>query len=189
MKKLLILILASLPFITMAQFKNDVSLVVSPLKFKEQSSYELLYRRQLPNKLWNLRAGMSMSVDTDKEIRNDSTTLNKGSIAYTLSAGIQRKLILEDIKKVYVYLGSELYWQSEFLRNPSDTYYGYYWSIGTTPVVGVSYEPIRNIRLSLESRSDFNLNFQQYESEAENRDTRVSFKPLNQLAIGIGYLF
>jgi hypothetical protein len=189
MKKLLILMLASLPIFTMAQFKNDVSLVVSPLKFKEQSSYDILYRRQLPNKLWSLRLGMSVLVDIDKEIRNDSITLNTGSVAYTLSAGLQRKLILEDIKKVYAYIGSDLYWQSEFSRNPSDTYYGYYWSIGTTPVVGVSYEPIRNIRLSLESRSDFNLNFQHYESEAENRDTRVSFKPLNQLAIGIGYLF
>jgi hypothetical protein len=189
MKKLLILILVSLPILTMAQFKNDVSLVISPLKFKEQSSYELLYRRQLPNKLWNLRLGISVFVDTDKEIRNDSTTLNTGSVAYTLSAGVQRKLVLEDIKKVYAYLGSDLYWQSEFLRGPRDTYYGYYWSIGTTPLVGVSYEPIRNIRLFIESRSDLNLNFQQYDSEVENRDTRVSFKPLNQLAIGIGYLF
>ncbi len=71
MKKLLILILASLPIFTMAQFKNDVSLVVSPLKFKEQSSYVLLYRMQLPNKLWSLRLGMSVLVDTDKEIRKD----------------------------------------------------------------------------------------------------------------------
>jgi hypothetical protein len=189
MKKLLILILASLPIFTLAQFKNDVSLVVSPLKFKEQSSYELLYRMQLPNKLWSLRLGMSVLVDTDKEIRNDSTKLNTGSVAYTLSAGVQRKLILEDVKKVYAYLGSDLYWQSEFLRGPRDTYYGYYWSLGATPLVGVAYEPIRNIRLSIESRSDFNLNFQHYESEAENRDTRVSLKPLNQLAIGIGYLF
>ena len=95
----------------------------------------------------------------------------------------------EDIKKAYAYIGSDVYWQSQFLRNPTDTYYGYYWNVGTTPLVGISYEPIKNIRLSLESRSDFNLNFQKYDAETANKDTRVSFKPLNQLALGLGYLF
>ena len=189
MNRLLILVLATFPFISNAQYRNDASLVISPLKMEEQSSYQLMYRRQLPNKLWNLRASMGILVNTDKEVRNDSTALNSGSVSYTLAAGGQRKLVLEDIKKAYAYIGSDVYWQSQFLRNPTDTYYGYYWNVGTTPLVGISYEPIKNIRLSLESRSDFNLNFQKYDAETANKDTRVSFKPLNQLALGLGYLF
>jgi hypothetical protein len=189
MKKLFLLTFAFLPFIGLAQLKNEVSLVISPLKFSEQSSYELLYKRQLPNKLWSLRSGFSLLVDTDREVRDDSTTLNRGTVSYVVRAGLQRKLMLDDIDKLYAYVGSDMYWQSEFLRQPGDTYYGYLWSIGTTPVVGLSFEPIKNIRLSLESRSDFNLNFQKYESDLENKDTRVSFTPVYQLAIGIGYLF
>ena len=189
MKKILLILLALAPVLSSAQDKNDVSLVVSSLDFKEDVSYELLYRRQLPKKLWSLRTSADILIDTDKEIRDDSLSSNTGSVAYTLAAGLQRKLKLDDLKKVYAYAGSDVYWQSEFLRRPIDTYYGYYWSIGTSPVVGLAYEPISNIRLTLETRSDFNLNFQKYESDLENRDSRVSFTPVSRLAFGLGYLF
>jgi len=167
---------------------NEVALVVAPLKFKEQSSYQVLYRRALANNSIKLRGGLRTLVDTDKEIR-DTLESSQGSIQFDLSAGIQKDLKVGDLEDVSLYTGIDGYYNSEFNRKSYEDYYGYYWSFGVKPLVGISYEPFSNIRLSLESRANFNVNLQQYSAPGENKDERYTFRPLDQLAVGIGYLF
>ena len=169
--------------------KNEIALVVAPLKFEEQSSYQTMYRRAL-NEKYVLRAGLRVLVDTDKETRNDTTlSFIAGIIQYDLSVGVQRKLILGDLEKVYLYAGVDGYFNSEFNRKSYETYYGYYWSMGVKPLVGLAYEPLENVRLSFEYRSNFNVNLQDYSAPGENIDRRFTYRPLDQLGLGIGYLF
>jgi len=128
--------------------RNDISLVISPIKWEEQSSYQLLYRRSLKSdSKWTLRAGFRSLVDTDKETRADSgTSTNQGTVQFDLSLGAQRKLIIENLDKLYLYAGSDGYLNSDFRRQLNETYYGYFWDFGFAPHVGLSYEPFKNIR-------------------------------------------
>ena len=171
--------------------RNEVTLVISPVKLDEQSSYSLLYRKALKDKKnWSLRSGMRLLIDTDKETREDSSlSSNEGTVQLDLSAGLQRKLVIESLDKIYLYAGMDGYFNSEFNRKSYETYYGYYWDFGLRPLVGVSYEPFANIRFSLESQSNMNINLQEYSAPGTNKDQRITFNPLNQLAIGFGYLF
>ncbi|PCJ66407.1 MAG: hypothetical protein COA58_06420 [Bacteroidetes bacterium] len=190
MRNTITLIFCFASFLLFAQRNNnEAALVIAPLKFKEQSSYQLLYRRTLSNELIKLRGGLRLLIDTDKEIRSDTLSNNQGSIQYDVSLGIQRDLSIGDLEKVNLYTGIDGYYNSEFNQKSYETYYGYYWSFGLKPLMGVSYEPFDNIRLSFESRANLNVNLQEYSASGVNKDERVSFRPLDQLAIGIGYLF
>lgn len=191
MKKTLILIFIFLSFVgsLKAQRVNEIALIVAPLKFEEQSSYQLLYRRQLKKEDWKLRAGLRLLVDTDKETRLDTVFRNEGTIQYDLSAGVQRNLNIEGLEKIKGYVGLDGYWNSDFRQTNSSDYYGYFWNLGLRPTVGVSYEPLKNIRLSVESRSNFNVNLQDYNARGNNADQRFTFNPLDHLALGLGYLF
>jgi hypothetical protein len=172
-----------------AQMKNEVALVISPLKFKDASSYQAMYRHSLKKDMWSLRGGARVFVNTDKEIRSDTLSTRSGTVQYDLSVGIQYKLPISNLEKLYLYSASDLYFNSEFNQKSYETYYGYYWSFGVKPIFGLSYEPFDNIRLSLESRGDFNVNLQDYSAPGENRDQRFNFNPAKQLALGLGYLF
>jgi len=186
---LLIVIVLSTSLTVLAQkLNNEVALVVAPLKLNQQSSYQLLYRKSIKGDL-QLRAGLRIFVQTDKETRTDTVVTNRGTVQYDISLGIQKDLSIMDVKFVNLYLASDLYFNSAFNRVQGQDYYGYYWSTGVKPVVGVAYQPCDNIRLSLESRANLNINLQQYEGTGINSDQRVSFRPLDQLAIGLGYLF
>jgi hypothetical protein len=185
---LLILVVTSLQCIGQSN-RNEVALVIAPLVLDQQSSYQVLYRMELKNEDWSLRSGLRVLVATNKETRSDTVFKNSGSIQSDLSAGLQRKLNVESLDRVYLYVASDAYLNSEFNRKKNETYYGYYWNFGLSPLFGISYEPFSNIRLSLESRADLNVNLQQYDATGLNKDERVSFSPLKRLAVGFGYLF
>ncbi len=186
---LLIVIVLSTSLTVLAQkLNNEVALVVAPLKLNQQSSYQFLYRKSAKADL-HLRAGLRIFVQTDKETRTDTVVTNSGTVQYDISLGIQKDLSIMDVKFVNLYMASDLYFNSAFNRVQGQDYYGYYWSTGIKPLVGVSYQPLDNIRLSLESRANLNINLQQYEGTGNDSDQRVSFRPLDQLAIGLGYLF
>ena len=190
MKKLVSLILlVCLAMTVNAQLINEVALVISPLKFEKATSYQAMYRHSLKKDMWSLRGGARVFVSTDKEIRSDTLSKRSGTVQYDLSAGIQYKLPISNLEKIYLYGASDVYFNSEFNQKSYETYYGYYWSIGVKPIFGLSYEPFENIRISLESRGDFNVNLQDYSALGENRDRRFDFNPAKQLALGLGYLF
>jgi hypothetical protein len=103
--------------------------------------------------------------------------------------GFQRDLKLDGFDHIKLFVGMDGYWNSTLNQKPYETYHGYYWNVGLKPLVGLYYDPIKNIRLSVESRANLNFNFQQYSAPGENIDQRVNFRSLDQLSFGIGYLF
>ncbi len=172
-----------------AQHVNDISLVIAPLKLEEQSSYQLLYRRELKEDDWKLRAGLRLLIDTDKVTRTDTIFSNSGTVQYDLSIGLQRDLKVEGLELIKCYVALDGYWNSDLRQSNSSDYYGYFWNLGVRPTFGVSYEPLKNIRLSLESRANFNINLQDYNAKGNNAEKRFTFSPLDHLALGLGYLF
>ncbi len=167
---------------------NEIAVLVAPLKLDDKSNYQLMYKRSLPENL-KLRSGLRLLVNTDKTLRSDSVIVESGSFGYNLSLGIQKDLQIGDLEKMYLYAGSDLYWNSEFNRKTHESYYGYYWNFGTKPLLGVSYEPFSNIRLSFESRANFNINLQEYSAAGENYDRKYKFSVVDELALSVGYLF
>ena len=168
--------------------KNELALVIAPLKFQEATSYQSMYRRVLKEDL-KFRAGLRFFAETSKEVRNDTVSFSQGSIQYDLSIGIQKDLTIGDLEDLKLYVATDAYYNSEFNRKSNETFYGYYWNLGLKPIAGISYEPFHNIRLSFESRANFNVVLQEYSAPGENVDTRFSFKPMDQLALSLGYLF
>lgn len=192
MKKIrLVLIVCFIISITsaQAQFNSEIALVVAPLDIDLQESYSLLYRRSLQRKGLSLRATLGLGIDYDKEWRADSVSINTGSFSYNLAVGLQHDLKLGDLEKINGYVATDLYYNSALIRRPNEAYYGYYWNTGLRPLAGMSYMPLSNVKLSIEARSDFNVNLQGYSADGVNRDVRISFIPMNELVLGIGYLF
>lgn len=167
---------------------NEIALVVSPLNFEQPESYQALYRRHLSNDRL-LRIGGRFFAETLKETRADTVATNFGSVQYDLSCGLQKNLRIDNLDALYLYAAVDGYWNSEFNRKSYETYYGYYWNFGVNPIAGIAYEPFDNIRLSLESKADFNVNLQDYSAAGLNKDKKFSFSPLRQLGLSIGYLF
>lgn len=188
MKNILIILLLLTGLFVSGQNANQVDLVLDLTQIDDQSSYQLMYKRQINNSI-TLRGGFSLFIDMDKETRSDTLSLQRGTVMYNLSAGFQRDLKLEGFDHIKLYMGIDGYWNSTLDRKPYETYYGYYWNIGLKPLVGMYYDPIKNIRLSVESRANFNFNFQQYSAPGDNIDQRLDFRSLDQLTFGIGYLF
>lgn len=192
MNRILILVFLVLSCIgSYAQdLKNEVALVIAPLDFEESSSYQMMYRRDLSGlDDIQFRGGLRLVVDTDKETRSDTLAYNRGSVVYDLSVGLQKDLGIGDLEKVFLYTGSDAYFNSELRRELHETFYGYYWNFGLRPIVGISYTPFENIRVSLESRADFNVNLQSYSAEGVNEDARVSFMAFKEVGLALGYLF
>jgi hypothetical protein len=188
MKNILIILLLLTGLFVSGQNANQVDLVLDLTQIDDQSSYQLMYKRQINNSI-TLRGGFSLFIDMDKETRSDTLSLQRGTVMYNLSAGFQRDLKLEGFDHIKLYMGIDGYWNSTLDRKPYETYYGYYWNIGLKPLVGMYYDPIKNIRLSVESRANFNFNFQQYSAPGDNIDQRLDFRSFDQLTFGIGYLF
>ena len=188
MKYILVFLILFTGLFVLGQNNNQLDLVLDLKQIDDQSSYQLMYKRKINTSI-TLRGGLSLFIDTDKEIRNDSLSLQSGTVTYDISAGFQRDLKLEGFDHIKLYVGMDGYWNSTLNRKPYETYYGYYWNIGLKPLVGFYYDPIKNLRLSVESRANLNFNFQQYSAPGENIDQRVDFRSLDQLAFGIGYLF
>ncbi len=172
-----------------AQQSNEIALVIAPLKFDDESSYQLLYRRSLPKENWKLRVGLRLLIDTDKETRADTISTNTGTVQYDLSAGFQRDLRIVGLKKIKGYAALDGYWNSDFRQSASSDYYGYFWNFGLRPTLGVSYEPFSNIRFSIESRTNLNVNLQDYNAKGNNADQRYTFSLVDHMAVGLGYLF
>tara|TARA_B100001057_G_C22678487_1_gene882794 strand:- start:96 stop:662 length:567 start_codon:yes stop_codon:yes gene_type:complete len=188
MKYILVILILFTGLFVLGQNSNQLDLVLDLKQIDDQSSYQLMYKRKINTSI-TLRGGLSLFIDTDKEIRNDSLSLQSGTVTYDISAGFQRDLKLEGFDHIKLYFGMDGYWNSTLNRKPYETYYGYYWNIGLKPLVGFYYDPIENLRLSVESRANLNFNFQQYSAPGENIDQRLDFRSLDQLAFGIGYLF
>lgn len=169
-------------------YDHELALSAAPLQFKKMPQYDILYRYQLNDKL-KLRVILGAGVNTRKEIRYDSITLNTGRVRYSLAAGLQRSLYIDDLEKVQAYVAVDGYWNSMFKREDYHTYYGYYWDFGVRPLAGVQYTPWTNIRLSIESRGDLNVNLQEYTAPGDNSDQRIRFRTFDQFALNIGYLF
>lgn len=66
---------------------------------------------------------------------------------------------------------------------------GIFWNFGLRPTLGVSYEPFSNIRFSIESRTNLNVNLQDYNAKGNNADQRYTFSLVDHMAVGLGYLF
>jgi hypothetical protein len=167
---------------------NEIALVVSPLKLDQTENYQFLYRKSLNNDKM-LRIGGRFFAATTKETRSDTVATNFGSVQYDLSGGLQKNLHIDNLDAVYLYAGIDGYWNSEFNRKSYESYYAYYWNFGLKPIAGIAYEPFNNIRLSLESKADFNVNLQDYSAPGINKDKKFSFSPLSQLGLSLGYLF
>ena len=168
--------------------QNEIAASVELNNLGKDASYNVLYRRALANeKHWRLTGGLSLN--TAKEVRSDSISLREGHVSYTLATGIQKDLSLEGIEVLKTYIALDGYWNSAFKKADYEGYYGYYWNFGFRPILGVSFEPSENLRLSLESNGNFNVNLQQYEGKGLNRDTRLSFATFDVLVLNLGYLF
>lgn len=188
MKNILTTLLLFIGFFVSGQNINQVDLMLDLKQIDDQSSYQLMYKRQISNVI-TLRGGLSLFIDTDKETRSDTLSFQSGTVMYDLSMGFQRDLKLDGFDHIKLFIGMDGYWNSTLNQKPYETYYGYYWNVGLKPLVGLYYDPIKNIRLSVESRANLNFNFQQYSAPGENIDQRVNFRSLDQLVLGIGYLF
>ena len=188
MKNILTTLLLFIGFFVSGQNINQVDLMLDLKQIDVQSSYQLMYKRQISNVI-TLRGGLSLFIDTDKETRSDTLSFQSGTVMYDLSMGFQRDLKLDGFDHIKLFIGMDGYWNSTLNQKPYETYYGYYWNVGLKPLVGLYYDPIKNIRLSVESRANLNFNFQQYSAPGENIDQRVNFRSLDQLVLGIGYLF
>ena len=167
--------------------QNEAGMVFSPLLQKDLGAG--LWYKQVLTHQYSMRMFASFSMDTDKEVRNDSVSLKQGSVSYTLALGLQRNLPLGSNKILAAYIACDGYWNSSFKRAASESYYGYYYNFGLMPLAGLQFTPYDKLRLSLESRANFNVNLQEYSAEGDNFDRRYSFKGFDHLAFGIGYLF
>lgn len=172
-----------------AQQNNEIALLIAPLKLDDQSSYQLLYRKSLKKENWKLRVGLRLLIDTDKEIRADTVFNNVGTVQYDISAGLQRNLAIDGLENLKGYVALDGYWNSDFRQTSANDYYGYFWNFGVRPTLGISYEPCNNIRVSIESRANFNVNLQDYNAKGKNSDQRYIFSLVDHLAFGLGYLF
>ncbi|MBR9860336.1 hypothetical protein GYB22_06230 [bacterium] len=167
--------------------QNEVSLLVSPIKTQEKPSLGFLYRRAL-NENWMLRSTLGIQVNAIQTIRSDTQALSQGNIAYSVALGSQYSLDLDINDPLKLYVGLDLYWNSAFRKEAIEDYYYYYYNVGVMPLVGIS-RTFNRVKLSLEGRGNFNMNFQSYEGEGENYDRVFKYKPADHFAIGLGYIF
>jgi len=172
-----------------AQIKKEMKLLVDVSDLKNQTGYQLMYTKIVNKSDIALRFGTTLFIDTDKETRYDTFNSSHGTITYNLSLGLQKQLKLANNPKVKLYAGMDGYWHSTLNKKTYESYYGYYWNVGFQPLFGLYFDPNKNVRLSVESRSKFNLNFQEYSAPGDNMDQRIDFRSVDQVMFGIGYLF
>ena len=117
MKNILIILLLLTGLFVSGQNANQVDLVLDLTQIDDQSSYQLMYKRQINNSI-TLRGGFSLFIDMDKETRSDTLSLQRGTVMYNLSAGFQRDLKLEGFDHIKLYMGIDGYWNSTLDRKP-----------------------------------------------------------------------
>lgn len=167
--------------------KNEMGCSIDLLSLTEPSPM-LLYKRVLNNN-WSLRSFVGLTVQTDREVRADTLLIDEGNVSYYLSAGAEYKLPLQKFKKWQLYVGIDAFLDGQFIKPNKDSYFGYYYTFGGKPVYGIAYQLDKHLRCSMETRSTFRMNLQEYEAEGENYDNRVSFKGLDQIVLAVGYCF
>jgi hypothetical protein len=168
--------------------KNEIGLVVSPLKFAQQESYGLRYLRTI-NKDLSVRAGLRIYANTNREVRNDTIATSFGTIQYDIRLGLQRSLDLGSFELIKPYVAGDFSFNSELKKESYESYYGYYWNMSLNPVVGLESEPVHRLRVYFEAGGDLNVNLQEYSAPGENYDRKFSYNPIGYLALGIGYKF
>jgi hypothetical protein len=197
MKNLYIVIVLVLGFGTSAYGQQkELALYCSPIEIDNPENFKLLYKHYV-NKNLALRFGFGATVQIDKETRNDTVTLIQGKVTNAWSLGFQRELELgssssrltNKSKSTRFYVGADAYYNSEWNRRSSETYYGYYWNFGVTPVAGISINPFKRVKVSLEALGNFNVNLQEYSAPGDNFDNRIQFRLYDRGALSIGYLF
>ena len=92
-----------------AQYLNELTLVISPLKFEEQSSYQMLYRRELSNENLHLRAGLRLYANTDKQQRLDTLYTNTGTVQYDFAIGLSVIYLSEIFETLKLYVAGDAY--------------------------------------------------------------------------------
>ncbi len=166
---------------------NELGVLLRPM-LSEELEMGVWYKYPL-NYSSTLRSSVFMDLGLEKEVRSDSFSLNQGRFAYELALGWQKEAILDKAKQWRVYAGVDAYWDAAFIKQASEDFYGYYYSLGLNPLVGFNYTAFKKLRCSLELRSDLNFNFQSYSDPDENYDRKVNLTNFDHLALGIGYLF
>ena len=79
MKYILVFLILFTGLFVLGQNNNQLDLVLDLKQIDDQSSYQLMYKRKINNSI-TLRGGLSLFIDTDKEIRNDSLSLQSGTV-------------------------------------------------------------------------------------------------------------
>lgn len=191
MKKLILslFILLTLQTNEVLAQSNELGMSINTLHL-DQPQPQFYYIRDI-NDQWKFRAFLGLNIDTDREVRADTLTLDEGVINYFLSAGLERRLMIKEHSDWEMYVGSDLYLNSFLRKAPEDDYYAYYYSFGAIPFLGVRYALTERLNVSLETRSILDLNYQSYESSdgTVNFDNRISFNSFDQLVFKLGYRF
>ncbi len=171
-----------------AQNKNEIAIMLSPISFEEQENFELLYRRDLNNEALKFRSSFGYNSNATRSTRSDSIVIDQGNIFYSLSAGLQRDLKIEELDKVRLLVSVSGYLNSESVKT-NTAGYSTFWDFGIQPTVGINYMPYSNIRLGFEVVSDINRVLQSYEGIGLNKDQSTIIRPYNGLLISLGLLF
>ena len=129
----------ALHFPSKAQTSHELGLLLSPIEFTSESEPGIFYRWNRESGL-SYRAQLTLSANTNKELRNDTMTLNEGLVQYGLAIGVQQKLPLGHWDRIFSYAAIDGYWNSRFSRPDGQDYYGYFFDFGFTPVLGVSMD-------------------------------------------------
>lgn len=167
--------------------KNEIACSIDLLSLNDPYP-KLLYKRSLNNN-WYLRSFVGLTVQTDREVRADTLLLDEGNVGYYLSAGAEYRLPLQQFKKWQLFAGLDAFLDGQYVKPDKDAYFGYYYTFGAKPAYGVAYQADTHLRLSVESRSTFRMDLQEYEGNGENYDNRVRFSGLDQIVFAVGYCF
>lgn len=171
-----------------AQNRNELALMLSPISFENQDNFHLLYRCSLKEKSLKLRSALNYNSTGSRSIRADSIIDERGKISYSISAGLQKDYLIEDLNKIILFVSVSGYVNAESVKT-STAGYGTFWNFGLRPTVGINYTPYSNIRLGLELVSDINRISQGYSGVGLNKDEAIAFIPYDGLAVSVGYLF
>ena len=168
-------------------FKNQLSLVISPLEFNESTDFGLLYRYSF-NEDWRGRIGLDFRMNTVHAIRADTQQFAEGNVSFTNSIGIQRNLKHGLDWPVYPYVALDLYGNSVFSKKAVEDYYYYFFNFGARPIIGLS-TALDRFTFSLECRGDLNFDFQSYSGTGAHYDRNIRFSTVDRFALSLGYRF
>jgi hypothetical protein len=185
---LLFLLFSGIAFYSTGQ-THELALVASPLDKIENTQIGVMYLRTLGGSSWQLRTIGHLHIDTDKEVRDGKDVAAGGKIGYQLAVGAQSNAYLGRKGRSSVYIATDLYWNSAFVKEQGQNYYGYFYDFGLMPSLGLKTKVSGPLHAFAELRANLNVNLQEYTApgDEENSDQRLSFESLDHFAIGLSY--